>query len=124
MKKQNGVSLIGLLIVGALVIGVAIVGMKIVPSVIEYFTLQKNIKKIASSSPPGTSVAEIRKAYSAAATIDETSSIGAEDLDVSKDGNEVVISFAYSKKIPLAGNVSLIIDYAGSSASNKPAVAD
>ncbi len=124
MKKQDGVSLIGLLLVGALVIGAAIVGMKVVPSVIEYFTIQKNIKKIASSSPPGSSVAEIRKAYSASSAIDDTSSIGPEDLDVSKEGNEVVISFFYAKKIPLAGNVSLVIDYAGSSAATKRTVGD
>jgi len=124
MKNQKGLSLIGLMLVGAVVIGVAIVGMKVVPSAIEYFTIQKNIKKIASSSPPGSSVAEIKKAYIASSTIDDTSSIGPEDLEVSKEGNEIVISFSYSKKIPLAGNVSLVIDYAGSSASNQRALVD
>ena len=32
---------------------------------------------------------------------------------ISRDGGETEISFAYEKRIPLAGNVSLLIDFAG-----------
>jgi hypothetical protein len=37
------------------------------------------------------------------------------DLEISKDGGDTVISFAYTKKIPLFANVSLLIDFAASS---------
>ena len=35
------------------------------------------------------------------------------DLVVSKDSGRTEIGFAYEKRIPLFGNVSLLIDYAG-----------
>ncbi len=49
MKKQQGLSLIGMILVSAVVIGLAVVGMKVVPSVIEYYTIVKHIKAIANS---------------------------------------------------------------------------
>ena len=40
----------------------------------------------------------------------------ADDLEITKDGIELVISFSYQKKIPLFSNVSLVFDFEGSSA--------
>jgi hypothetical protein len=34
---------------------------------------------------------------------------------VTKDRGNVVIAFAYEKKVPLFSNISLVIDFAGSS---------
>ena len=117
IKKQRGLSLIGLIIVSVILIGVAVVGMKVVPSVIEYYSIMKHIKTIANNNP--TTVAEVRRAYENQSTVDETPSLTAADLDVTKEGNQLVISFEYTKKIPIAGNVSILIDYAGSSSGSK-----
>ena len=37
------------------------------------------------------------------------------DLDITQVNDDIVVAFAYTKKIPLFGPVSLTIDYAGSS---------
>ena len=39
-------------------------------------------------------------------------SIKADDLEITKEGNAIVISFAYRKEVPLFTNVGLYIDYA------------
>jgi hypothetical protein len=120
VKKQQGMTLISLILISVLVIGAAIVGIKVVPSVTEYFGILKVIKAIdASGELKGASVPEIRKSFDKRAYIDDIKSISGADLDVSKDGSDIVISFEYSKKIPLYGNVSLCIDYSGSSSSSK-----
>ncbi|MEZ5616285.1 MAG: DUF4845 domain-containing protein [Rhodocyclaceae bacterium] len=116
-QHQQGLSLIGLILVSAVLIGVAIVGMKVAPSVIEYYTIVKHIKTIANSG--ATTVAEVRKAYDTQATVDETPSITGADLEVTKEGNQLAIYFGYEKKIPIAGNVSILIEYAGSSTGSK-----
>ena len=41
--------------------------------------------------------------------------IGPADLDIFKEDSQVIISFAYEKRVPLAANVSLLIDFKGSS---------
>jgi hypothetical protein len=120
MKKQQGMTLISLILIGALVIGVAIVAIKTAPSVVEYFSILKVIKAIdASGELKGSSVADIRKSFDKRVYIDDVKSISGADLDISKDGNDIVIAFEYAKKIPIAGNVSLCIDYSGSSSSSK-----
>ena len=120
MKKQKGMTLISLIVIGGLVIGVAIVAIKAAPSVIEYFSVLKVIRAMGGSGElRGASVADIRKSFDKRADIDSISSIRGADLDISKEGNDVVISFEYAKKIPIGGNVSLCVDFTGSTSSSK-----
>lgn len=49
------------------------------------------------------------------ADINQISTIKGADLDISKDGNEIIIAFEYERRIPLFYNVSLLIDFQGSS---------
>ena len=56
-------------------------------------------------------------AYLKRVEIDGAGSVAPDDLDISKEGNEIVISFAYPKKIPLFGNVSLLVEFEGSSSA-------
>lgn len=119
-SQQQGLSLVGLILISAVVIGVAIVGMKVVPSVIEYYTIIRHIKTIAGSG--ASTVAEVRSAYDRQTSIDATPSVAGTDLDITKEGNQIVISFEYAKKIPIAGNVSICIDFSGSSSGSKRAI--
>ena len=58
---------------------------------------------------------EIRNIYDGYANVDHIETITAADLDISKEGNQVVISFEYEKRIPLFLNVSLLIEFQSSS---------
>lgn len=114
-RKQSGVSLSGLLVAAVILSVVALLGMKVIPEVIEYFQIVKAIKSVSKDPGAKHSVADARKSFDRYATIDNVSAITAQDLDISKDSGELVISFAYEKRIPLFGNVSLLIDFQGSS---------
>ena len=48
---------------------------------------------------------------------DDITTISGKDLEIQKADDDFVISFAYTKKIPLFGPVSLSIDYAANSKS-------
>ena len=106
--------MLGMLIVGIIIVFVVIGGVKIAPAYIEYFTVKKAITAIAQSNSKAT-VAEVRYAFQLRSAIDNIDVIGAKDLDITKEGNEVVISIAYPKRIPLFGNVNVVIDFAASS---------
>ncbi|QWT45698.1 DUF4845 domain-containing protein [Azospira inquinata] len=117
MFRQRGVSLSGLLVVGFLVVIIAITGMRVVPAVVEYFSITKALKTITGNGSLSTAtVAEVRTAFDKQADIDNITSINGTDLDISKDNGDIVIAFAYTKKIPLGGPVSLDIDFKGSTA--------
>ena len=115
-KNQKGVSLSGLMLWGFVLAMVALVVIKIAPTAIEYYKIQKDIKAVAAAAAPSATVPELRAAYSKFAEIDHISDVRPEDLDITKEGNQIVISFAYEKRIPLFGPVSLLIDYNASTA--------
>lgn len=116
MKFQRGVSLNGLLIGGVIFALLALLAMKVLPEWIEYAKIVKVVKATAADATlKDASVAQVREAYSKRADIDVIKSVTAQDLDITKEGNDLVISFAYSKKVPLFGNTSLVFDFEGSS---------
>lgn len=112
-KYQRGVSIGALLGLCVVFIVIALVGLKLAPAYIEYFQIKKSIAAVALAG--GSSVAEIRKSFDKRAQVDEIVSITGEDLEISKDGGDVVISFAYPMKVKLFGNISVLFDFSGSS---------
>jgi hypothetical protein len=116
IRRQRGVSLMGLLMACIILVLVAVLGMKLAPSYIEYSSVKKAVIAIGAEMRGGT-VADVRRAFDKRAQVDSIEVIKGSDLDVSKDGADIVVSFAYPKKIPLFGNVSILIDFAGSSAA-------
>ncbi|MDP2132368.1 MAG: DUF4845 domain-containing protein [Sulfuritalea sp.] len=96
---------------------VALLVMKALPPWIEYGNAVKAIKGTAGDgSLKDASVAQVRAAYARRADMDDVKSVAPADLDITKEGGELVISFAYQSKIPLFGNASLVFDFEGSSA--------
>ncbi|HEY6239798.1 MAG TPA: DUF4845 domain-containing protein [Burkholderiales bacterium] len=96
------------------IVVVAIGGLKVAPAYIEYFTAKKAIVAIAQANSKAT-VAEVRYAFQMRQAIDNIDVIGPKDLEITKEGNDIVISFAYPKRVGLFGNVSLVIDFSASS---------
>lgn len=116
MNRQRGISLSGLMMGIALLIPIALLGMKVTPSVIEYYQIVKAMKAVAhDSSLKSASVGEVRKAFGKHQEIDNFKKIGPQDIEVTKESGDLVVAFAYQDKIPLFANVSLLIDYEGSS---------
>ena len=114
LKSQTGVSLGALLGILFVVVIVAILGLKLLPPYMEYAKIKSGVEAIGREKKSVTP-SEIRKAFDARATIDDISSVKGSDLEITKDGNEVVISAAYRKEIPLFANIGVHIDFATSS---------
>ena len=108
-RRQRGLSLVGLIFVGMIVVALLALGFRIVPAVIEYIAIERAVQKIKNES----TVRDIQAAFERHRTIDDITSITSKDLDITKEGDRVVISYAYQKKIPILDNVSLVIDFAG-----------
>jgi len=111
--KQRGIGLMGLIMGLFVLILVALFGMKLIPSYLEFRSMKTAINAIAQERG-GSSVADIRKAFDARATIDDFASVKPADLEITKEGNQLVIGFAYRKEVPLFGGVGMYIDYVAS----------
>jgi hypothetical protein len=107
---------VGVLVMLIGIVFLAIVGMKMVPAYLEFFAIKKAVAAITQGGQlRNATVADVRKAFELRQAIDDFTAVGPKDIEITKDGNEIVISFAYEKRIPLFYNISLLIDFAGSS---------
>ena len=112
--RQRGVTLFGLMFWAIIVGFVALIGMRVLPTMNEYFTIQRAVKKIAADSP--STVPEVRSAFEKQKDIEYSiTSISAKDLVVTKENDKVVIKFAYDKEVEIVKPVYLLIKYEGGS---------
>ena len=118
-NRQLGVTLTGLIVGAVILILVAITGMKTLPAYLEFFAAKKLITQIANERPP--TPAEARRAWDLRQGIQDITTVNSKDLQVTKEGNTVVISFAYRKEVPLFGNVGIYMDFAADSTGREKA---
>lgn len=111
-SKQRGLSLISLLFVGGTLAFFGVIGAQVIPTAIEYQAIGKAVTKAVAT---GNSVAEIRSAFDRAQAIDDFKAIAGKDLEITKNGDKIVASFAYQKEIHLGGPAYLTLKYAGAS---------
>jgi hypothetical protein len=111
--NQNGLSLIGLIFMLAVLGAIAMIGMKVTPTVIEFYSIKNAIQ---TAKKAGGSVANIQAIFDKQAEIGYFDAISGKDLVISKNGDDVEISFAYEKKIPLVGPANLLLEYEGTTA--------
>jgi len=110
MSKQSGVSFIGFLFIAVLIAGAALVGFKVAPVYIEFFTVKRILNATAMDSV-GAQPQEIRLNFDRRALADYVDSVRSGDMEISKDGGQVVLTIAYTKKVPLVSNVSLLFEF-------------
>lgn len=112
--RQRGVTLIGLLFWAILISCLGLIALKVLPTLNEYFTIQRAVNKLAQSG--GSTVPEIRTAFDRQKDIEYSiTSISGKDLEIGKENDRVVIRFGYDKEIELIEPVYLIIKYRGRS---------
>lgn len=112
--SQQGLSLLGLLFWAVVVGSVAVLLAKLTPVINEYHTIKEIVNKMAASG--GNSVPEIRASFERmSATQYGIESISGKDLEITKEDDKVVISFAYNKEIELISPVFLLIKFEGRS---------
>ena len=88
-----------------------VVGAQIFPTVVEYQAVVKAVNKASA----GSTVPEVRLIFEKAAAIDDITSIKPKELEVTKENDKVVVSFAYDKEIHLVGPGYLVLKYRGRS---------
>lgn len=112
-KKQDGVTFGGFIMVLILLVALAIFSMKLIPAYMENGKVQKAFEAIVSDPYMKTATdSEIRESfYKRAITMDNVTTVSAQDLEIYKENGALTISANYNAKIPLGGNVSLLISF-------------
>jgi len=116
MKHQRGVTFIGMVFIAGLIVFGAIIGLKLIPAYIEYATVVNHLREIARSPDArGASPKEIQTMFNKRAQIDAIEAVKGDDIEVDKEGDQVILRAAYSTKIKLFGNLNACIDFVATS---------
>ncbi|MCW5649656.1 MAG: DUF4845 domain-containing protein [Ramlibacter sp.] len=110
-SKQQGVSFIGLIFVAGVLACAGVIGAQVFPTAVEYQAIRKAVDKAKAGGTP----VDVRTIFDKAAQIDDIKSITGKDLEITKEGDKVLVSFAYTKEIHLAGPAYLLLKYDGKS---------
>ncbi len=110
-SRQRGISFLGLVFVGGVLAITGVIAAQVFPTFVEYQAIDKAAHKASS----GNSVAEVRVIFDRAIEVDNITSIKSKDLDVTKDGEKIIVKYAYQREIHLVGPAFLTLKYAGRS---------
>ena len=110
-RRQSGLSMIGFLFVVVVLLVVAIVGFRVLPSYIEYFSVRSALIQSMSETQDLNNPGELRKLFQRRADAGYIESVGGGDIALRKDGGHWVATLAWTRKLPLVSNVSLLIEF-------------
>jgi len=110
-QRQGGLSILGFIFVAAVVVIFAMVGFRALPSYIEYFTVKKVLAKTLQDSREGFSMYTFRRDFDLKASADYIDSVNGSDIEVTKEGNNLVATATWTKTLHMIGNMSLLLEF-------------
>jgi len=114
-KTQDGFTLTGLVVVSALLIVVALVGMKVVPAYMEFLSVKKVLAAMKQEPLDTMSKSEIMKSFDKRANVAYISVVKGSDLTIEKTSTGTAVNVEYQVIRPIAGNLSVLIDFSTAS---------
>jgi len=110
--KQRGLTFFGFIIGAFILVLVSITGLKLIPAYMESMKI-KNLFTVIANDPEmqKASHKDIRMSFFNRASIDSVTAIKSDDIEIASEGGRLVLSTSYAVKVPLAGNVSLYLEF-------------
>ena len=116
MKGQKGITITGMLLGSIVVVMILLLAFKVVPVYVEYFAVEKQFKAMAMDPKlRGATRSTIANVWAARSAVDDLRSVNAELIEVTRDGENLVVSAEYSVKVPLFRNVAACFDFSPTS---------
>lgn len=115
--KQRGLGFSGFIFGIFVLVLASIMGLKLVPSYIQDARIKSIFVAIAEDPEmQKATLRDIRNSFSKRSSIDDIKAIKAEDVEIFREGERLVLSANYSVMIPVVGNVSLYLEFKPTSA--------
>lgn len=110
-NRQGGLTMTGFLLTAIVAVAVVMIGFRMVPPYIEYFTVKKIMAKTLDDSKQGFSLYQFRRDFDLKASADYIDSVQGSDIQVTKEGNNLVATASWTRTLHLIGNVSLLLEF-------------
>ena len=110
-QRQGGLTMTGFLITAIVAVAVVMIGFRMVPPYIEYFTVKKVMGRTLEASKEPFSLYQFRRDFDLKASADYIDSVQGSDIQVAKEGNNLVATATWTRTLHLVGNVSLLLEF-------------
>ncbi|MFI4919407.1 MAG: DUF4845 domain-containing protein [Legionellales bacterium] len=118
MKKQQGMTVIGMLFTVLVVVCGGILMMKIIPVYIEYYTIRQSISALTSipsaslTGDPMMDVSVLRSSLNKHFDVNGIDELGDNQLQIIPEGtNQFKVKLKYQVTRPLVYNISIMFDF-------------
>ena len=113
LKRQQGMTMIGVLFVLALIGVIGYAGMRIAPLYLNYMKVSRSMEATASEfKGDAVDQAALRRTLEKHWQIEDIDSVAAKDVEIAKDdGGLTVMHVAYDDSAPYIANVSLTVHF-------------
>ena len=115
MRRQKGLTLTGFIVVAVIVVIALLLGFKLGPPYMEFHSIQKLLRQLATEPPGNDARATVRRNFALRSGIDNITAVNANDLTITKEGENVVIVAEYTVRVPLVYNLSACMDFRATS---------
>jgi hypothetical protein len=111
--RQRGMTMLGILILLVVVGAWVYAGILMTPKYLEYTRVAATLEQVGDEfdSNPGTTEFMLRKAIERRFDIEMVEVITSNDIEIKKDGGTFTVRAAYDTTVPLAGNVSFLLEF-------------
>ena len=111
--RQRGMTMLGILAIVIVVGAWLYAGIRLAPKYLEYMRVASTLEKVRNEfdSNPGTTEFMLRKAVERHFDIDMVGIIRSTDVEIDKDGSIFTMRATYEDTVPLAGNVSFLVEF-------------
>lgn len=114
--QQRGLSFGGFIFGAFLLVVCAIFGFRLIPAYIQDATIKNTFKEIARDpNLQNATPHDIKESFNRHSGVDAITAINSSDIVISSNGGTPVLSASYTVKIPVAGNISLLLEFNPSS---------
>jgi len=110
-RGQEGLTIIGFLFVAVVAVLAVMVGARMVPAYIEWYTVQKVMANTLQTAKEGFTLYQFRRDFDLKASADYIDSVHGSDVEVAKEGNQLVATASWTRVLHLVGNVSLLLEF-------------
>ena len=115
-KGQQGFELKSAIMWMAIIGFLVVMGAKLMPAYVEYFTVKKMLRAMDEQGDLKGNVRDIRNAFDKRNAIEDVKNVRPDDLEITKEGGEAVVTANWSVRIPMVHNVSACLDFTATTA--------
>ena len=115
-SKQLGFELKTAIIWMAVLGFLGVMAAKLLPAYTEYFAVKKMLNAMAEQGDLKGTVRDIRLAFDKRNAIEDVKNVRPDDLEITKEGGEAVVTANWSVRIPMVYNISACLDFTATTA--------